>query len=157
MKPKEKRMIFILVIITIIVAVIFFATRGNKKEDVDNDKQAQNENAVIEEFVQVLDDGTKLNTSTKLNEAKTVEGYTFENIQFTEQNGQSILLADVTNNSGSATDITLVDLILLDKEGNEIVTLGGIIAPLQAGEKTQFNTSSTLDYANAYDFNVVIK
>ena len=53
--------------------------------------------------------------------------------------------------------MTLVDVILLDKNGKEIVTLGGIISPLQPGEKKQFNTSMTLDYANAYDFKIVIK
>ena len=38
----------------------------------------------------------------------------------------------------------------------EIVKLGGIISPLQLGEKTQFNMSTTLDYANSYDFKIVI-
>ena len=78
-------------------------------------------------------------------------------MQLTEQNGQSVLLADVTNNSGKATNLTIVDVVLLDKNGQEIITVGGIISPLQAGEKTQFNTSMTLDYANAYDFKIVIK
>ena len=54
-------------------------------------------------------------------------------------------------------DNMTVAVILLDKNGKEIVTLGGIISPLQPGAKTQFNTSMTLDYANAYDFKIVIK
>lgn len=155
MKPNEKKLILILLIITVIVAIIFFATR--EKKNTEDTNTAVEENNVVEEFVQVLEDGTKLNTSTKLNEAKEVNGLKFENIQLTEQNGQSVLLADVTNNSDKTTDLTLVDVVLLDKDGNEIVTVGGIISPLQAGEKTQFNTSMTLDYANAYDFRIVIK
>ena len=150
MKNNEKKVLAVLVAITIIVIIIFIATREKKNETVE-------ENKVEEEFVEVLEDGTKLNTSTKLNQAKDVNGLRFENIQFTEQNGQSVLLADVTNNTGKATDFTLVDVILLDKNGKEIVTLGGIISPLQPGAKTQFNTSMTLDYANAYDFKIVIK
>ena len=47
--------------------------------------------------------------------------------------------------------------MLLDKNGKEIVTVGGIIKALKPGEKTQFNTSMTLDYANTYDFKIVIK
>ena len=152
MRSKEKRMILILLVI-LIIAIVIFAVTKNKK----GNKEENTENKPVEEFVQVLEDGTKLNTSTKLNEAKEVNGLKFENIQFTEQNGQSILLADVTNNSEKTTDLILVDLILLDKNGNEIVTVGGIISPLQPGEKTQFNTSMTLDYANAYDFKIIVK
>lgn len=154
MKKNEKKMILVLLII-LVIAIIIFAVNKNKKGD--NNENTLEENNAVEEFVQVLEDGTKLNTSTKLNETKEVNGLKFENIQFTEQNGQSVLLADVTNNSGKATDLTLVDVILLDKNGDEIVTLGGIISPLQPGAKTQFNTSMTLDYANAYDFEIVIK
>ena len=154
MKKNEKRMILILLVILLIAIVIFVATKNKKG---DNNANTEVENKPVEEFVQVLEDGTKLNTSTKLNESRDVNGFKFENIQFTEQKGQSVLLADVTNNTGKATDYTLVDVILLDKTGKEIVKLGGIISPLQPGEKTQFNMSTTLDYANSYDFKIVIK
>lgn len=154
MKQNEKRMILILLVITILVTIIFFVTREKKNNEETNTIE---ENNVVEEFVQVLEDGTKLNTSTKLNEEKEVNGLKFENIQFTEQNGQSVLLADVTNNSGKVTELLLVDVVLLDKNGNEIITVGGIISPLQVGGKTQFNTSMTLDYANVYDFKILIK
>ena len=46
---------------------------------------------------------------------------------------------------------------LFDKNGKEIVKVGGIISPLQPGAKTQFNTSMTLDYANTYDFKIELK
>ena len=159
MKKKEKRMLLILLVILVIAIVIFVVNKNLKKENNSNGNEntTQQENTETEEFVQVLEDGTKLNTSKKLNERKEVNGLTFENVQFTEQNGKSVLLADVTNNSGKAIDVTLVDVILLDKNGQEIVKLGGIISPLKPGEKTQFNTSMTLDYANAYDFKIVVK
>lgn len=154
MKKKEKRMILILLFI-LVIAIIIFSVSKNKKQ---KKTESVAENNVTEKYVQILEDGTKLNKSSKFNEAKEVSGFKFENIQFTEKNGQSVLLADVTNNTGKATtDYTLVDVILFDDTGKEIVTLGGIISPLKKGEKTQFNMSSTLDYANAYDFRVVIK
>ena len=155
MKKNEKKGIAILIIVAIIIiGIIFFATRGKKEEVVQNTTE---NNAPVEEFVQVLEDGTKLNTSTKLNEMKKVKGFEFGNIQLTMQNGQSVLIADVKNTTSSATELTLVDVTLLDKEGNTIVKVGGVIAPLEAGASTQFNTSMTLDYANAYDFKVEIK
>lgn len=153
MKKNEKIFILGLVIITIIVAIVFIASRSAKKKENNQPE----ENQVTEEYVKVLEDGTKLNTSTKLNETKNVNGLQIGNIQLTNQNEQSVLLAEVTNNSGKDTDVMLIDIILLDKNGDEIVTVGGIIAPMKQGEKTQLNTSMTLDYANAYDFKVVVK
>ena len=73
------------------------------------------------------------------------------------QNGQSVLLADAENDTGKDIDIMLLDIILLDKNGNELTTITGIIGNLKAGEKQQLNSSVTSDYANAYDFRVVIK
>ena len=56
-----------------------FYTKNNNKNK-KNGKNAENENTAYEnedpeEFVQVLDDGTKLNTSDKLSETKTFENY----------------------------------------------------------------------------------
>ena len=159
MKKKEKRMILILLVILIIAIVIFVVSKNtNKKINTnENTSTTQLENTEPEEFVQVQEDGTKLNTSTELNKEKQVGNYKFENMQLTTQDNQTVLLADVTNTGSSKTDIQLVDITLLDKDGNEIITVGGIISQLDPGEKTQFNTSMTLDYANTYDFKITLK
>ncbi len=162
MKKKEKRMILILLIILIIAIVIFAISKNTNKGDKTNNTNSNGEsttqeNAAPEEFVQVLEDGTKLNTSTELNKEKQVGNYKFENMQLTTQDNQTVLLADVTNTGSNKTDIQLVDVTLLDKDGNEIITVGGIISQLEPGEKTQFNTSMTLDYANTYDFKITLK
>ena len=159
MKKNEKRMILILLIVLVIAIVIFVvsknANKGNNANE--NGSTTQQENTEPEEFVQVLEDGTKLNTSTELNKEKQVGNYKFENMQLTTQDNQTVLLADVTNTGSNKTDIQLVDVTLLDKDGNEIITVGGIISQLEPGEKTQFNTSMTLDYANTYDFKITLK
>ena len=151
MKPKEKRMILILLVI-LVIAIIIFAVNKNKK-----DENTAEGNNVVEEFVQVLEDGTRLNTSTKLNEMKKFEGLEFGNIQLTNLNGQSVLLADVKNTTSAETGLMLVNVTLIDKNGNELGTVGGIISPLKPGESKQFNTSMTIDYANAYDFKITKK
>ena len=155
MKKKEKRMILILLVV-LIVAIIAFVINKNSNKNKENENTAE-ENNTTEEFVQVLEDGTKLNTSEQLSKIKQVGNYKFENMQLTEQGSQTVLLADVTNTGSTATDIQLVDVTLLDKEGKEIVTVGGIISPLQPGASTQFNSSMTLDYANTYDFKITLK
>ena len=150
MKKSEKKMILILVIVSIlIIGVIWLVTRPKKEEIVENE--------VVEEFVQVLDDGTKLNTSSKLQEEKTINGLKIGNIQLTEKNGQLVLLADVTNPTEKDSEIFLIDIILYDKTGKEIATVPGIVSPIKAGGKTQLNAGITEKYANAYDFKVVKK
>lgn len=157
MKKNEKIIISILLVV-LVIAIIVFTVNKNKKEENNNENvNTETENNVTEEFVQVLEDGTKLNTSTKLNETKQVGIYKFENIQLTEKDGQSLILADVTNTSKNETDAKIVDIKLLDKDGKEIVTIGGIISPLKSGETKQFNSSMSLDYANIYDFEIILK
>ena len=73
------------------------------------------------------------------------------------KSSQTVLLADVTNTGSTETSIQLVDVTLLDENGNEIITVGGIISPLKPGAKTQFNAGMTLDYANTYDFKITLK
>ena len=156
MKKQEKRMILILLAVLAIVIIALVINKNAKKENKENKAETAN-NTVTEEFVQVLEDGTKLNTSEQLNKTKQVGAYKFENMQLTEQGSQTVLLADVTNTGSTETSIQLVDVTLLDENGNEIITVGGIISPLKPGAKTQFNTSMTLDYSNTYDFKITLK
>ena len=72
MKKNEKIIISILLVV-LVIAIIVFTVNKNKKEENNNENvNTETENNVTEEFVQVLEDGTKLNTSTKLNETKQV-------------------------------------------------------------------------------------
>lgn len=154
MKKNEKRLILILIAILAIVLIIGLFIKKNKNEE----NEVQNQNTVTDEkFVQVLEDGTKLNKSSKFNETKNIDGIEISNIQFTYKDGQTVLLADVTNNSGKAIDMTLVNIKLLDEQENEIITIGGIISPMQVGETTQLNAGMTMDYANAYDVEITFK
>ena len=72
----------------------------------------------------------------------------------TDKNGVSVVLADVVNNTSSKSQLMKVTLTLLDKSGNKIVDMNGIIPALDPGEKTQLNMGAGSGYANAYDFKV---
>lgn len=155
-KKKEKRMIVILLIILIVAIAVFIINNNKGKENEKNAKNAY-ENEDTEEFVQVLEDGTKINTSEQLSKTKQIGTYKFENIQLAEQNNQTVLLANVTNTGSEATEMQLVDVTLLNKNGEEVITIGGIIEALEPGANTQFNSSMTLDYSNVYDFKITLK
>ena len=156
MKKKEKRMIGIIILIGIIIIAILMIISNIKKQK-NNNETASEENVVTEEFVDVLDDGTKLNTSDKLHETKEFDGMQISNFQLTENNNVTLLLGTITNVSDSTKGGYPVNITILDKEGNEIVTVGGYIQELSAGESAQLNTSATFDYANAYDFTITKK
>jgi len=155
MKKKEKKMILSIIIIGIIlIGIIYFSTRGAKNEETSGKIE---ENNMGEEFVQNLENGTKLNTSTKLQEKKKLEGLEVGNIQLTHNNGTSILLADVVNTSSSETELMAIVLTLLDESGKKLEEIDGLLPPLQPRASTQLNMGMTADYANAYDFTIVKK
>ena len=163
MKSSEKKMILVLIIVAIIIIAVLVKVRNSNNEveggsTVGNGDTVQTEGnePTGDEFVEVLEDGTKLNVSDKLSETKTFGNYEISNIQLTEQNGQSLILADVKNIGEAKSDVLLVDITLLDKEGNEITTIGGIIGDVEPGATVQLNASATTDFANAYDFTVKV-
>lgn len=152
MKKKEKKMLIILIIVAIaIIAILWFIARGGKES-----KQEET-NQVKEEFVQVQEDGTKVNISNKLKEEKELDGLKIGNIQLTEKDGQLTLLANVTNTTSQDVDAFFIDIILYDKEENEIDTILGLVSPVKAGQTVELKAGITEDYANAYDFKVVKK
>ena len=169
-KEKGKNLFLKIVLIAIIVGIIVFIIMNivkskNAKEGVGQNNQKQNsesqqvgENVVKEEFVQQTDDGTKVNVGSKITDDKDVNGLKFTNVQLTEKNNQSTLLADVENATGkNLTDYTNLDITFLTKDGQEIITVKGILPPLKSGDKTQFNTGLTQDVANAYDIKIKVE
>lgn len=151
---NESRMIVILAIITIMVIIIAIIVKNRSGNSVENQ---ENNVQPAEEFVNVLEDGTRLNTSDKLHETKTIDEMEISNFQLTEKDNVTLLLGTVTNTSNTAKGDYPVDVKIIDKEGNEIITIAAYIGPLEPGESTQFNTSATFDYANAYDFSITKK
>jgi len=149
-KKKEKILIIILLGIVLIMAIL--AIVKNQKESQKNIVEEINEE---EEFTRILEDGTKLNVSTKLNETKMVDKLKIYNIQLTSKNDQTVFLADVE--SSEDKEITLVDIVLLNKNGSELTTITGLIGKTKAGGVQQLNCVVTSDYANAYDFKVIVK
>ena len=150
---KDTKGALIIIGVAIIITVgIFFITRGKgNKEEVEIGEE---ENIVEEEFVNVLSDGTKLNTSDKLQEKKKVGGLEVRKFQLTEQGNSTILLGTITNTSSTEQGGYDVEIVVVDKTGKELGRIPAYIKKLQPGESTQLNTGITGDYANAYNFSI---
>ena len=161
MKKSEKIVILVLVIIVIALIIVQIVRNNSSNSDetvTTSDSNSSTESDDIleetEEYVTTLSDGTKLNTSEKLNEDKEIDGIEITEIQLTESNNQTQLLATLTNTSGETAGKFTATINLLDEDGETLVQLKAYIPELEAGESTQLNTSSGLDYSNAYDFTI---
>ena len=159
MKMKAKELLIILLIILFFLIVITIAVNSRDDREVEETPQTPEigvtEENEVEEFVEVQEDGSKVNTSEELKKTKTIDGLEISNIRLVENNNVSQVVADVTNPTNGTLGDFPVEIIVLDKEGNEITRIGGYIDRVNAGETVQLNASATSDFANAYDFEIV--
>lgn len=151
---KDKRIIFIAILIIIVLIILGIVCIIKNSKKISNTIE---QNQTSEEFVQTLDDGTKLNTSTKLNENKNINGLQIGNIQLKREDNKTTLLADVENVTDKTINEKYLDIILIDKEAKILTTIPAITVKLEPGEKTQLNIGTQLDYVNAYDFRIIEK
>lgn len=151
MRKNEKKTLLITIIIgVIIIGGLILWTNSRKAKPTSGNETNTN----TEEFVEVLEDGSKLNKSEQFSKTKQLDGLEIRDIQFREIGGITTLLATVENKSGKAVEKRWIKVDVLDKSGNTITTVRGIINAMNAGETTQLNMGVTADVANAYDFKV---
>ena len=146
-----------LVVITLIaIMLIIIMVNTFRKKEPENVGPVQGEEQGIEqeEYVQILQDGSKLNKSEELQKTKKVNGLEISNIQLRETGGITTLLADVKNTTGAETEDKTVKVEILDKQGNVITRLLGPIDSIPSGGTVKLNVAVTADVANAYDFRI---
>lgn len=155
---NKKSIINIAILLLIIAIIIGIIVYINKNEDMENRGTVKNEiveeNRPVEEFVQILEDGTKYNTSDKLKETKRFEDFEITNLQLTEKDNVTLLLGTITNVGKTKQGGYPINVKLVDKNGNEIITIAAIIGELEPGESTQLSTNVAENCANAYDFTI---
>ena len=165
---KEKREInkkkiltlIIAIIIIIIIVSIFIITKlasSNKSEENIMREYAESEESKEEKYVEITEDGVKKNKSSKFKESKTEKGIEIDNIQISAQDGLTTVYADVTNKTGKNLETAMVSIIFLDDQENEITTVGVGIGDMEVDEKATIQAQSTIDFANVYDFKLVVE
>lgn len=116
-KYKIQLIIFLVVIIALIIGLII--SFGFDKEQI-----AKND-----------DQGIVANTAADVIKEETYEGLKFTNISLITEKGYSTFSADVTNTTQNDSNISDVNIVLKDKNGNDIITLrGNIGGPLKPNE-----------------------
>jgi len=148
MKFKGRKGILIVILIMLVIATVLIINNINKDKSY---------NEIKEEFVEQLNDGTRVNTSTKLKETKLFDGLEIKVNEVKEKDNVTLLLGTITNNTNEVKGDYPISIQVLDKQGNEIIVVGGYIGTIAPEETTQLNCSATFDYANAYDINITKK
>ena len=154
MNKKVKKIIAAIMIIIVIAMVITIMLRFRNRKSTENIRTVEEQIIPKEEFVDKLEDGTRINSSDKLHETKTFDGLEISDFQLTEKDNMTVLLGKITNNANTKKGGYAVNITVLDKDRNEMTTVVAYIKELQPGENTILNVSSTFDYANAYDFTI---
>lgn len=151
MKNNEKRMIAINSVIVVIIILGILLIIGNTFKK-NNNVEKEDENR--DKYVEILQDGTKINRSERLRKAIQLDGMEIKDIQLTNKNEVSVLLATATNLSNQNIELTEVKVRLYDENYNILEEINGVISSTKPGESVQLNVSISDDYSNAYDLTI---
>ena len=164
---KHEGILLAIIIAVFAVIIIILLSGGNKQENPAPTKTEQTQttassSAKIDtnkipdnlENAKLVNDYQKLNTSTKLQETKTINGLEINNVQITSKDNVTTMLATVTNKTSQTAGDFAVKLTMLDKDGKPITEAHGYISKVEPGKSVQLNISKTYDFANAYDYTI---
>jgi len=146
--------IVIAVIVVIMLGIIIACQFVNKETKETGTKPEDTSKGTKEEYVHVMEDGSKLNISEEMQKPKKLNNLEITNVQLKETGGITTLLADVTNKGKEIVQEKVIKIEVLNKEGKVITTLTGPIDTVEAGKKVQLNLSVTGDISNAYNFRI---
>lgn len=152
MNKNEKRWIILLIAVVIIATILLVVLLINK----DNNNEEEKDQQIIneEKYVTELEDGTKLNTSEELRSKKTYGNLSISNVQYTEKDDVSVLLADVTNNGKTTHEVEIVKITIYGENEEIITVIEPVIGKIEPGETIKLNAAILADVANAKDFKI---
>lgn len=137
------RIMAAILILAIIVAIVVLITR--KKDN--NNEQPQ---APVETYEQ-QEDGTKYNTSTKLQEAKTFDGYEISAMELKEIEGETTFSAKIKNVTEESIGNESIYIIFKTQSGEELYKMEAYVSEIKPGKSININSSITKDVVEAYD------
>ena len=157
MSSSVKRWIGFLIIILLLVIILKVVLVNEQNEQIMEARVQEKVKAEVinnEKYTKELRDGTKVNTGVEFNNTKTYGNLEISNIQCTEKNEMTVLLADVTNKGNSTHENEVVEITILGENGEELSTTKPIIGRIEPGETVKINASITADVSNAKNFTI---
>lgn len=107
-----------------------------------------------QKYIVLNDDLSKTNMSDKLKEIKKIGDLEIKDMQIITADNVTTVKASVTNN-GSVTDGNfMVDLDFKNDNGRSILKIKAYINKVEPGKTVLLTTTTTTDFANAYDYTI---
>lgn len=147
MKKWEKYWILGLVILVVVVLIMVIPR--NDEEEKERELNTQEE-----KYAQVQDNGLKVNTSNKLKETKKLGNLEISNISLKSQGNESYITASVKNTGNTTDGDKFITITVLDDKQNIITKIDAYLSTIEAGQETILRSTTSADFANAYDFKV---
>ena len=137
MNNNEKRWVILLVAV-LIIAIVLIVVLVNSNKNKEKGQVAQGGQSQIEDkgenYTTELNDGTKINTGEEFNTTKKYGDLEISNIQYTEKDGMTVLLADVTNKGSTTHENEIVKITILGENDEELSTTKPVIGKIEPGE-----------------------
>ncbi len=138
---KQNRLKVIILVVAIIAAIAVIVKVTTSKPEADEKKS----------YADKQENGTVINTSKKLSEVKKYNGLEFTNIKFSHTESVTSLNAEVKNTTTSNIPAQLVNINVIDREGNIMTSFVGEINELEPGETTTIDSGIAANYVDAYN------
>ena len=137
MSKTNKIIVIIAVILIVILGIVAI---NNKNEDNFANTNTQNQ--------------SQTRTTNQIATKKSNGTYEIYNTDIKTNTGSTKLTATIKNISGSKTERQRLEIVLLDKNSNEIGTLMTTIPSLEKDGTTEITAEDLKVYENIYDFNI---
>ena len=147
MQKWEKYWILGLVILVVVVLIMVIPRNDEEEKEMTTNVQE-------EKYAQVQDNGLKVNTSNKLKETKKLGNLEISNISLKSQGNESYITANVKNIGNTTDGDKFITITVLDDKQNIITKIDAYLSTIEAGQETILRSTTSADFANAYDFKV---
>ena len=148
-----------LVIISIVICMFIFL-KDIKEKNNTNAKEETIANQIPSspklDYVVEDKDGIRKNISSEFSKEKKVENFSITKDLFASKAEKTEIILNVKNNSDQKSELTKVEVTLLNKKGQELKKLNGIINEINPGETSMLYITASLDLTDAYDYKVEI-
>ena len=176
---KKKKIFFVILVILIIITILLIIVnlKNNKelKTEVEKVEEVQNNTVSLEtqvnpdssiednpsiegnDYIEVVSENIKVNTSKKLKEDKIFGIYKLTNInlQYTTQGTE--LTADVETTSTENISGKNIKIEFYNNKGDVVSIMGGYMPQVKPEQTTTLSLSTTADVTNAYDFKIIVE
>lgn len=121
--------------------LIFATGCGKKTNDNKNPNNGKDDTNVVTPIA---------NTDEAVVGEQIIDGLKFTNVTLISEGESTVYTADVVNTTDTAIDVKSFNIILKDKDGNDLVTLLGFVgSTIAPNESAQITSSVSMNLLNA--------